>query len=312
VKILILGAGAIGGYLGGRLRQAGVDVNFLVRPARGAALARDGLVIKSTKGDITQKVKAVSSGSEGGPYDLVVLSNKAYDLDSALDAIAPAVGTNTVVMPQLNGMRHIDILIKRFGEAKVVGGAARISVTLSEKGEVLHTSPMAVFTFGELSGKPPRAALVSLDAAFKKSGVDGGLIPDIVQDLWEKWVFLCTFAAMCCLLRGTSGDMMEASEGEAILTEAAAECRKVAAAAGHDVSQQVSLGVMTQRGARFAASMLHDLEKGALVEADHVVGDMIDRAKKAAIATPILRLAYAHLQVYLARRARGGLAPGTR
>jgi len=312
VKILILGAGAIGGYLGGRLRQAGVDVNFLVRPARGAALARDGLVIKSTKGDITQKVKTVSSGSEGGPYDLVVLSNKAYDLDSALDAIAPAVGTNTVVMPQLNGMRHIDILIKRFGEAKVVGGAARISVTLSEKGEVLHTSPMAVFTFGELSGKPPRAALVSLDAAFKKSGVDGGLIPDIVQDLWEKWVFLCTFAAMCCLLRGTSGDMMEASEGEAILTEAAAECRKVAAAAGHDVSQQVSLGVMTQRGARFAASMLHDLEKGALVEADHVVGDMIDRAKKAAIATPILRLAYAHLQVYLARRARGGLAPGTR
>jgi 2-dehydropantoate 2-reductase len=308
MKSLILGAGAIGGYLGGRLQQAGADVTFLVRPARGAALARDGLVIKSTKGDITQKVKTVSSGSEGGPYDLVVLSNKAYDLDSALDAIAPAVGANTTVMPQLNGMRHIDILTKRFGEAKVVGGAARISVTLSDKSEVLHTSSMAVFTFGELSGKPPRAALVSLDAAFKKSGVDGGLGPDIVQDLWDKWVFLCTFAAMCCLLRGTSGDMMEASEGEAILTEAAAECRKVAAAAGHDVSQQVSLGVMTQRGARFAASMLHDLEKGALVEADHVVGDMIDRAKKAGIATPILRLAYAHLQVYLARRARGGLA----
>jgi len=117
---------------------------------------------------------------------------------------------------------------------------------------------------------------------------------------------------MCCLLRGTSGDMMEASEGEAILTEAAAECRKVAAAAGHDVNQKVSLGVMTQRGTRFAASMLHDLEKGALVEADHVVGDMIDRAQKAGIATPILRLAYAHLQVYLARRARGGLAPGAR
>jgi 2-dehydropantoate 2-reductase len=312
MKVLILGAGAIGGYLGGRLQQAGADVTFLVRPARGATLARDGLVIKSTKGDVTQKVKTVGSGSEGGPYDLVVLSNKAYDLDSALDAIAPAVGANTAVMPQLNGMRHIDILAKRFGEARVVGGAARIGVTLSDKGEVLHTSPMAVFTFGELSGEPPRASLVELDVAIKKAGVDGGLHPDIVQDLWDKWVMLCTFAAMCCLLRGTSGDMMEASEGEAILTEAAAECRKVAAAAGHDVNQKVSLGVMTQRGTRFAASMLHDLEKGALVEADHVVGDMIDRAKKAGIATPILRLAYAHLQVYLARRARGGLPSGAR
>ena len=307
MKVLILGAGAIGGYLGGRLQQAGADVTFLVRPARGAALGRDGLVIKSTKGDVTQKVKTVSSGSEGGPYDLVVLSNKAYDLDSALGAIAPAVGANTAVMPQLNGMRHIDILAKRFGEARVVGGAARIGVTLSDKGEVLHTSPMAVFTFGELGGEPPRASLVELDVAIKKAGVDGGLHPDIVQDLWDKWVMLCTFAAMCCLLRGTSGDMMEASEGEAILTEAAAECRKVAAAAGHDVNQKVSLGVMTQRGTRFAASMLHDLEKGALVEADHVVGDMIDRAQKAGIATPILRLAYAHLQVYLARRARGGI-----
>ena len=257
-------------------------------------------------------MKTVSSGSEGGPYDLVVLSNKAYDLDSALGAIAPAVGANTAVMPQLNGMRHIDILAKRFGEARVVGGAARIGVTLSDKGEVLHTSPMAVFTFGELGGEPPRASLVELDVAIKKAGVDGGLHPDIVQDLWDKWVMLCTFAAMCCLLRGTSGDMMEASEGEAILTEAAAECRKVAAAAGHDVNQKVSLGVMTQRGTRFAASMLHDLEKGALVEADHVVGDMVDRAQKAGIATPILRLAYAHLQVYLARRARGGLAPGAR
>jgi 2-dehydropantoate 2-reductase len=125
MKVLILGAGAIGGYLGGRLQQAGADVTFLVRQARGAALERDGLVIKSTKGDVTQKVKTVGSGSDGGPYDLVVLSNKAYDLDSALDAVAPAIGANTAVMPQLNGMRHVDILAQRFGEARIVGGAAR-------------------------------------------------------------------------------------------------------------------------------------------------------------------------------------------
>jgi 2-dehydropantoate 2-reductase len=315
VKILILGAGGIGGYLGGRLQQGGADVTFLVRPARQQALHRDGLVIKSTKGDVTLKVKTLLKGGEGGPYDLVMLSNKAYDLDSALEAVTPAVGANTVVMPLLNGMRHIDILQKRFGAERVAGGVARIGVALSDTGHVLHTSPFAGFTFGELSkGKAPRPALVALDAAVKKAGVDGGLHPDIAQDLWDKWVFLCAFAAMCCLLRGTSGDMMEATEGEAILTEAAGECAKVAAAAGHASSQSgvVGLGNMTQRGSRFAASMLHDLEKGAMVEADHVVGDMIERAKKAGIATPILRLAYAHLQVYLARRARGGLGAGAR
>ncbi len=314
MKILILGAGAIGGYLGGRLQQGGADVTFLVRPARRAALAKDGLVIKSTRGDVTQKVQTVAKGGEGGPYDLVMLSNKAYDLDSAIEAVTPAVGANTAVMPLLNGLRHLDILDAKFGAARVVGGVARIGVALSDKGEVLHTSPFAAFTFGERDGKPPRPALVELDAAVKKAGVDGGLHPDIVQDLWDKWVFLCAFAAMCCLLRGTSGDMMEASEGEAILTEAASECRKVAAAAGHAIGQQgvLSLGVMTQRGSRFAASMLHDLEKGAMVEVDHVVGDMIARANKAGIATPILRLAYAHLQVYLARRARGGLSAGAR
>ena len=92
MKILILGAGAIGGYVGGRLQQSGADVTFLVRPARRERLERDGLVIKSTKGDITQKVKTVLGGAEGGPYDVVLLTCKAYDLDSAIEAIAPAVG----------------------------------------------------------------------------------------------------------------------------------------------------------------------------------------------------------------------------
>ena len=140
--------------------------------------------------------------------------------------------------------------------------------------------------------------------------IDGGVHDNIVQDLWDKWVFLCTLAALCCLLRGTSGDILAADEGQTIVLETLEECRKVAAAAGHDPTAQ-GLGfarqALSQKGSLFAASMLHDLEKGAVVEADHVVGDMIARGKKAGVATPNLRLAYAHLQVYLARRARGGI-----
>jgi 2-dehydropantoate 2-reductase len=307
VKILILGAGAIGGYVGGRLQQSGADVTFLVRPARSDALQRDGLVIKSTKGDVTQKVKTVLSGSEGGPYDVVLLTCKAYDLDSAIAAIAPAVGPSTTVVPLLNGMRHLDVLDATFGKDRVVGGLARVGVAMSAEGTILHTSPFAAISFGERDGKPPRAALIELDAVIKKSGIDGGLNPNIVQDLWDKWIMLCSLAATCCLMRGSSGDILEADEGQAIVLETVEEGHKVAAAAGYDPGDkgmQTIRSFLTVKGSRFTASMLHDLEKGAMVEADHVVGDMIARAKKAGIATPNLRMAYAHLQVYSARRAR--------
>lgn len=307
MKILILGAGAIGGYVGGRLHQHGADVTFLVRPARQQAMQRDGLVIKSTKGDITQKVKTVLKGSEGGPYDVVLLTPKAYDLDSAIEAIAPAVGTNTTVVPLLNGMRHLDVLDAKFGKDKVVGGLARVGVALSKDGHVLHTSPFAAISFGERDDRAPRPSLVELDAAIKKSGVDGGLHKNIVQDLWDKWIMLCSLAATNCLMRGSSGDILEAEEGRAIVMETVDECQKVAAAAGHDPGEkgmQTIRGFLTVKGSRFTASMLHDLEKGSMVEADHIVGDMIARAKMAGIPTPILRAAYAHLQVYMHRRPK--------
>lgn len=310
MKILILGAGAIGGYVGGRLQQSGADATFLVRPARRERLDKDGLVIKSTKGDITQKVKMVLKGGDGGPYDVVLLTCKAYDLDSAIEAVAPAVGANTTVVPLLNGMRHLDVLDATFGAAKVVGGLARVGVAMSGEGHILHTSPFAAISFGERDGKPARPVLVELDTAVKKAGIDGGLNKNIVQDLWDKWIMLCSLAATCCLMRGTSGDILEADEGKAIVLETVEECRKVAAAAGCDPGAKGMdniRGYLTQKGSRFAASMLHDLEKGAMVEADHVVGDMIARAGRAGIATPNLRIAYAHLQVYLARRARGGI-----
>jgi 2-dehydropantoate 2-reductase len=308
VKILILGAGAIGGYVGGRLHQSGADVTFLVRPARQQAMQRDGLVIKSTKGDVTQKVKTVLKASEGGPYDVVLLTSKAYDLDSAVEAIAPAVGAATTVVPLLNGMRHLDVLDAKFGKEKVVGGLARVGVAMSLDGTILHTSPFAAISFGERdTGKAPRKSLVELDAAIKKAGIDGGQHQNVVQDLWDKWIMLCSLAATNCLMRGSSGDILETDEGRAIVMEVVDECQKVAAAAGHDPGEkgmQTIRSFLTVKGSKFAASMLHDLEKGSMVEADHIVGDMIARAKEAGIGTPILRLAYAHLQVYLHRRSR--------
>jgi 2-dehydropantoate 2-reductase len=309
VKILILGAGAVGGYWGARLTQAGSDVTFLLREKRAELVRRTGLVVKSSKGDATVPVEVVTRGADGAPYDVVILACKAYDLDSAMDSIAPAVGADTTIVPMLNGHAHFAKLDARFGAAHVAGGLARISGMLGPNGEILHSGASGV-SFGERDGKPGRPALVELAAACKKAGIEGGLNADINQDLWDKWVMLGTIASMCSAMRGTVGDIVAAEDGAAIMRETLDECCRVAAADGHAISDKVRgniEGMLTAPGAKAVASILGDIEKSGAVEGHQIVGDMLMRARKAGIAAPNLRFAYAHLQAYEARRARNGL-----
>jgi 2-dehydropantoate 2-reductase len=315
VKILVLGAGAVGGYFGARLHQAGADVTFLLREPRATKIRQEGLVIKSPKGDAVLPVKVVTKGGEGGPYDVVILACKAYDLDSAMEAIAPAASADTTIVPMLNGHAQFAILDKRFGAEKVAGGLARIGGMLGPNGEVLHTSPFAGVSFGERSGEPARAALVDLDALCKKAGIEGGLNGEINQDLWDKWIMLTSLAAMCCTLRGTTGDILSADDGTDLMLETVAECHKVAQAEGFDPGEkgiENLKGYLTKRGSAFAASMLGDLEKGGPIEGRHVIGDMLGRARKHGIAAPNLRMAYAAVQAYETRRARDGLSKPTK
>jgi 2-dehydropantoate 2-reductase len=315
VKILILGAGAVGGYFGARLHQSGADVTFLLREPRAAKIRKEGLVVKSPKGDAVLPVKVVTKGSEGGPYDIVILACKAYDLESAMESIAPAVGPDTTVVPLLNGHAHFAVLDKKFGAQKVAGGLARIGGMLGPNGEVMHSSPFAGVSFGERSAAPARESLKALDAACKKAGIDGGLNDNINQDLWDKWIMLTSLAAMCCTLRGTTGDIMAADEGGALMAETVDECRRVAAAEGFDPGDKGIANLktfLTQGGSSFAASMLGDLEKGGAIEGRHVIGDMLGRAAKFGVAAPNLRVAYAVVQAYEARRERGGLNKPTK
>ena len=310
MKILILGAGAVGGYWGARLFQAGIDTTFLLREKRAEKVKRDGLVVKSPKGDAVLPVKVVTKGSDGGPYDIVILACKAYDLDSAMDSMAPAVGKDTTIVPMLNGHAHFATLDARFGAAKVAGGLARIAGMLGPNGEILHSGSSGV-AFGERDGKAARPSLVALDAACRKAGIDGGLSLHINQELWDKWIMLGSIASMCTAMRGNVGDIMETEDGAALMGEILEECRKVAASEGYPPSEKVVAGIkasLTHKGARTVASILGDLEKGGPVEGRQIVGDMLGRARKHGIAAPNLRFAYAHLQAYEARRSRGGLA----
>lgn len=313
MKILFLGAGAVGGYWAAKLTQSGAaEVTLLLREKRAEIVRKNGLVVKSPKGDFTVPVKVVTKGSDGGPYDVIVLACKAYDLPSAMDSIAPAVGKDTTIVPMLNGHAHFAALDARFGAEKVAGGLARISGMLGPNGEILHSGASGV-SFGERDGKPPRKSLTELDAACKEAGIDGGLNPNINQDLWDKWLMLGSIASMCSAMRGTIGDIMETQDGEAIMNEILEECRKVATAEGYAPSDKAFSTVraaLTTKGAKTVASILGDIEKSGAVEGHQIVGDMLGRAKKHGIAAPNLRFAYAHLQTYEARRARGGLMGG--
>lgn len=143
MRFLVLGAGAIGGYFGGKLQKGGADVTFLVRPQRAAQLADRGLVLKAQDGEIRVPAKARLAGRIDGPYDVILLCCKAYGLDDALAAIAPAVGPGSAVLPFLNGIRHLAMLSDRFGPERVLGGVTAVNAVLASNGDVVQ-SPVKI------------------------------------------------------------------------------------------------------------------------------------------------------------------------
>ena len=307
MRILILGAGGTGGYFGGRLAQAGLDVTFLVRPARAAQLDAHGLVIRSPLGDAQLTVKHVTAEQlpKAAPFDLVLLSCKAYDLESAIEAIAPAVGEHTTVLPILNGLRHFEPLDRRFGAHQVLGGLCFISVTKPDNGEVVHLAKPASVTFGERTGEQRSARCALIAAAFAKAGVEHKHSLAIEQDLWIKYSFLTALAAATCVMRASVGVIAGVPGGHDFIEHLYRECVEVAAASGApvpDAARDLALKTLTQSGSTVTASMLRDLESGQQIEGQQIVGDMLDRANAANLVSPLLALAWCHLQAYQARR----------
>ena len=310
MKVLILGAGAVGGYFGGRLVQAGTDVAFLVRPQRAQTLARNGLVIRSPLGDAQIPVRTVLQEAVRPDYDLVMLSCKAYDLDASIAAVGGAIGPNTVLLPLLNGMAHLARLDQEFGSGRVLGGTCYIASTLDADGAICHLSKFQGISCGMRTGNHAHAGalLQELAQAYAGVSVECKRSDDIEQDMWEKFVLLASLAAMTCMMRASVGEILAAADGEALMREMLSACVATAAAAGHAPraeSLQRTQGMLFARGSAFTASMLRDIESGGRIEADHIVGDMLRRARAAGIDARLLAAAYCHLQAYEARRLRG-------
>jgi 2-dehydropantoate 2-reductase len=313
MRILVVGAGAIGGYFGGRLLQAGRDVTFLVRPRRQAQLANTGLVIRSRFGDVTLPAPpTVTADALRAPFDLILLSCKSYDLRSAADSFKSAVGPNTAILPLLNGMGHMDALGERFGAAGVLGGLCVISVTLDGDGHILHLNDTHGLSFGEQNGETSARA-EAIASTFAGANFESRLSKTILHEMWEKWVLIATMAGSNCLMRAAVGDIVAAG-AENLSLALLDECAGIATAQGFAPSAAAmtrNRGMLTMPGSTFAASMLRDVERGAPTEADHILGDLVRRGGAGGGGPndfPLLRIAYAHLRAYEARRKRENAA----
>jgi 2-dehydropantoate 2-reductase len=307
MRILVVGAGATGGYFGGRLAEAGRDVTFLVRPKRAAQLRADGLRILSPHGDVTLTPKLVTADAIAGTYDIVLLTVKAFALEAALRDLVPAVGPGSMIVPALNGMRHVEALTSRFGEGPVLGGVCLVASTIDPQGRIKQLADFQQLVYGERGGEMS-ARVAALDAAMQGAGFVARASGAILQEMWEKWILLATLGAVTCLLRGTVGDIEAAPGGAALALTVLDDCVAVATRSGYAPSAaflERTRASVTAKGSTTAPSMYRDLTQGLPVEADQIVGDMLARARGFGLAAPILAAAYAGLSIYQKRIAAG-------
>jgi 2-dehydropantoate 2-reductase len=251
----------------------------------------------------------VTAVDPGERYDIVLLTAKAYDLESALDAVRPAVGDRTAILPLLNGYAHIDRLVREFGEARVIGGLAKIQATLSPDGVVKHLSDWRYITFGELDGRASERVR-ALKALFDTTSVVATVSPDIRQDLWIKLVHLSTVAGMTCLMRGSVGEIARTPDGTRLLNEFFDLNLEIARRAGCTPKQAFIdefRALFANRDAPYSASMARDIERGGPIEADHILGFMLDRCREYGLDDRLHMVAFTHCKTYEARRAANRL-----
>ena len=306
MRILVIGAGALGGYFGACLVRAGRDVTFLVRPRRAEQLARTGLGVTSPHGDFTVPAVTIAAESVRGPFDLVLVGVKSYSLDEAMDQFARAVGPNTAILPVLNGMGHIDRLCAKFGAKHVLGGMANISAGLDAEGRVTQFHPIHDLVFGEIAGGSTER-LRAMQAALSVAGIDARASDAVMHDMWEKFVQLGLGAGITCLMRASIGDILAAPGGREAMFSLFDECCAVATASGFPPRPafiEFDHKLITTVGSPIKWSMLRDIERGSTTEGEHILGDMVARARKLGVATPILDLARTHVAAYEIARAK--------
>lgn len=301
MRILVVGAGAIGGYFGGRLLEKGEDVTFLVREKRKQQLEKYGLLAESVHGDMAfPEPKTIQAGEKAGAFDVILLSTKAYHLEGAIEDIRPYTGDSTVILPLLNGIAHMDELTAAFGETNVLGGLCFIETTLGENGKVIQTSPVHDFVFGERSGEKTERIL-KLQEAFSGTKANFRLSENIEQEMWHKYLFISTLSGVTSLFRSPIGPIRDQAFGlntvKIVLKEASAIMRGLDAPLADGI-EDAQVQKIKEMGYEMKSSLQRDMEKQQAIEADHFFGYLLKKAELLDLDAPIIGAIYANLKVY--------------
>jgi 2-dehydropantoate 2-reductase len=300
MRILVVGAGAVGGYFGGRLVEANRDVTFLVRPRRAEQIKEKGLQIVSQHGNLTLHPKIITVDGIIGLYDLILLGVKSYSLSGSMRDFSSAVGPETTILPVLNGMRHIELLADRFGKHSVVGGVCLVATEIDGDGSIRQLADFQTLTYGELDSRStPR--LQRMDETLRGAGFETGISDRIVPDMWQKWVQLASLGTVNCLLRGNIGEVASIPEGIALSLSALSECADIAGACGYPPSAaflEQQTKALTNPDSNLTSSMYRDLKNGAPVEVDTILGDLLERGRKHGLTAPLLQAAFVNLSIY--------------
>lgn len=306
MRFLILGAGAIGGYFGAKLLKGGADVTFLVRPGRAAQLASDGLIVKARDGEIRTNVRTLQKGQVEGRYDVVLLTCKAYDLDDAIEAVTPAVGPESVVLPLLNGVRHLDVLSGQFGAARVLGGLTVINPVMLADGTIEQSAvSMTVTAIGELpGGGSPRCT--AIQQALATGGITANVAEDILSAMWQKLFGFACNAALTSLTRSRAGTIARTAAGAQLVEQVLDEATRIFMAEGYrpaDQTVEFIRNIFSQVGSTYAPSLFVDMTEGRPTEGDHTIGDLVRRAGARGVSAPTFNAALCNLQAYEIARA---------
>lgn len=300
MRILVIGAGATGGFFGGRLAAAGRDVTFLVRPARARTLRERGLRITGLGEETVITPPLVLASEIDGPYDLILVSVKATALDAAIEDMKPAVGPDTLIIPFLNGMRHMDVLVDAFGENAVLGGVAKVAASIGPDGDIVRLADLQSLEYGSRH-EPAAARLPDVHKELSGAGFHTALSTSIVGDMWGKWAFIAAAGAVTGLPRGTVGDVVAAPGGADFAEAVIAECFAVAAGAGYPADPTFARGLLVAEGSSFTSSLYRDLVDDNSIEVEAIFGDLVDRAHNLEVSVPLLEVTTLALRVYQGR-----------
>jgi 2-dehydropantoate 2-reductase len=313
-RILVVGAGATGGYFGAKLAQDSRDVTFLVRERRAAELRARGLRIAAGKKVERLQPQVVTAAEISEPYDLILLSVKADALATALADLTAAVSPQTTIVPFLNGIDHVATIDAQF-PGSALGAAVKISAQLTSEGTIAVFMPAVSMEIGELDGMET-GRLQTAAAALEAPGYDFAVSDHIVTSMWHKWVFISSAAVITCLPRGTIGEVAAVPGGREFAVEVLAETAAVASAAGHALTDAVHASfqaVLTQQESPFTPSLYRDMTDRRLTEVEHVLASLAGHGARYGIATPRLNAAVVGLRLHNAsvRAAAASQQPST-